>query len=187
MVAAGVPWGSHFWMGVSVMRGGVPPAKKKELFLKAYAVNGTIRAACRAVDVTRNGYVYWMKNDLDFVKEFGDAKVSFAETLEDIALDRIRNPDKSRGSDVLLMALLNANMPAKYRPQVAISEDSAKELIMEWRKASKEVSKNEEVVGEELPANIRDTLADILAKRRDAPEHDDDYYGSITEKDIAWG
>jgi hypothetical protein len=168
------------------MRGGMPTEKKKELFLKAYAVNGTIRAACRATDIQRSSYVYWTRHDLDFAKEFENAKLAFAEGLEDIALDRIRNPDKSRGSDVLLMALLNANMPSKYRPQVAMSEDSAKELIMEWRKASKEVSKKEEVVGEELPANIQDTLADILTKRKDAPPQEDDY-GSITEKDIAWG
>ena len=164
----------------------MPTEKKKELFLKAYAVSGTILAASRAIGIHRNTCLDWVKSDLDFAKEFENAKVSFAETLEDIALDRIRNPDKSRGSDVLLMALLNANMPSKYRPQVAMSEDSAKELIMEWRKASKEVNKNEEVVGEELPANIQDTLADILTKRKDAPPQEDDY-GSITEKDIAGG
>jgi hypothetical protein len=33
-----------------------------------------------------------------------------------IAIDRLRNPDKGKGSDVLLIAVLNAYMASTFRP-----------------------------------------------------------------------
>ena len=95
---------------------------------------------------------------------------SFAESLEGLALDRVRNPDKNRGSDILLIGLLNANMPQKYRPQFAMSEDSAKELITEWRKAAKEVGKDRGEEEEKLPVTVERTLSEILERRSDASE-----------------
>ena len=105
-------------------------------------------------------------------------KQSFAESLEAIALDRVKNPDKNRGSDVLLLGLLNANMPAKFRPRVAMDQDSAKELITEWRKASQAVLKNTPVVegspDADLPVSVEKTLAEILEKRGNAPKEKDE-------------
>jgi len=96
---------------------------------------------------------------------YEDMKRSFAESLETIALDRVKNPDKGKGSDVLLITLLNSNMPWKYRPQVAMNEDYAKELIFEWRKAAKEMAK--EIPKEEvLSEDVEKTLTDILEKRK---------------------
>ncbi len=105
---------------------------------------------------------------------------SFAESLEELALDRVRNPDKNRGSDVLLIGLLNANMPQKYRPQFAMSEDSAKELITEWRKAAKEVGKDrgEGTDEEKLPVTVEQTLSEILEKRGSASKEKSDDDGS---------
>jgi hypothetical protein len=146
--------------------------RKKELFLVSYEKNGTFRAACEFVKLPRNTVWGWLRDDLEFTKAYEGAKHSFAEGLEGIALDRIRNPDKNRGSDVLLIALLNANMPAKYRPQVAINEDSAKELIFEWRKAAQNVKQeNVPVVSREaeLSVNLQDTLVEILEKRKEKP------------------
>jgi hypothetical protein len=91
---------------------------------------------------------------------------SFAESLEAIALERVKNPDKSRGSDVLLLGLLNANMPSKFRPSIAMDQDSAKELITEWRKASQAVSKDKSPEEEPLPASVEDTLTEILARKK---------------------
>ena len=116
-------------------------AKRKKKFLDSFEACGTIRGACKIVGVARPTYHRWVVEDADFAKEFDQRRVAFAESLEELALDRVRNPDKNRGSDLLLIGLLNANMPAKYRPQVAMSEDSAKDLIIEWRKASREVVK----------------------------------------------
>jgi type IV secretory pathway VirD2 relaxase len=93
----------------------------------------------------------------------------------------MRNPDKNRGSDILLIGLLNANMPSKYRPQFAMSEDSAKDLIIEWRKAAKDVERvarpTKDGNGAELPTSVEQTLAEILEKRRSAPKEREEQEG----------
>jgi len=99
-----------------------------------------------------------------------------SEMLEGIALDRVRNPDKNRGSDVLLLGLLNANLPSKYRPQFAMSEDSAKDLILEWRKAVKEVKQDEpKDAPKDAPASLPEPLQAevfeiLMRKKEDAPQ-----------------
>ena len=147
-------------------------AKRKKKFLDSFEACGTIRGAGNIGGVARPTYHRWVVEDADFAKEFDQRRVAFAESLEELALDRVRNPDKNRGSDLLLIGLLNANMPAKYRPQVAMSEDSAKDLIIEWRKASREVVKaaSSEKPEEDLAPNISDTLTEILARRGNAPK-----------------
>jgi len=140
--------------------------KRKEIFLSAFGEWGTIRKGCDAARITRETYAWWHKNDADFAKRVDLMRQSFAESLEAIALDRVKNPDKNRGSDVLLLGLLNANMPAKYRPSVAVDQDSAKELITEWRKASQSVKKEGSVGGEPLPASVEDTLTEILERKK---------------------
>ena len=61
-------------------------------------------------------------------------------------------------------------MPQKYRPQIAMNEDTAKDLIAEWRKASKEVSRERSVEEKELSAPVEQTLVEILERRGSAPE-----------------
>ena len=155
-------------------------AKRKEIFLAAYGEWGTIRKACEIAGISRDGYGNWHKGDPEFVKKLDLMRQSFAESLEQLALERVQNPDKNRGSDVLLLGLLNANWPAKYRPQFAMNEDNAKDLILEWRKAATKDVK-EEVVGEPspaggepLPAGVEETLTELLEKRRNAPVKDEE-------------
>ena len=146
--------------------------KRKSQFLEVFEEWGTIRRACDVVGIPRGTYNRWHSEDPEFSKNVDLSRRMFAESLEEIALDRVRNPDKGRGSDVLLLGLLNANMPQKFRPQLAMNEDSAKELIVEWRKAAKEVKKDGPVEedGAELPADVEKTLSEILEKRGKAPE-----------------
>ena len=141
-------------------------AKRKAIFLSAYEEWGTIKKACEVAGISREGYKNWHTGDLEFVKQLEFMKESFAESLEVLALERVQNPDKNRGSDVLLLGLLNANMPAKYRPSIAIDQDSAKELITEWRKASQSVKKDGVKEGEPLPASVEDTLTEILERKK---------------------
>ena len=149
-------------------------AKRKKVFLAAYEEWGTTRAACKAAGISRRSYTRWHQEDEEFAKEMDLVKLAFAESLEELALERVRNPDKNRGSDILLIGLLNANMPSKYRPQFAMSEDSAKELIVEWRRASRDVAKvarpTKDENGAELPTSVERTLAEILEKRSNAPK-----------------
>jgi hypothetical protein len=142
--------------------------KRKALFLTSYEEWGTVKTACTLSKVPKNTYKYWIVQDDQFAKDFHEAKVGFGETLEAIALDRVRNPDKGKGSDLLLLGLLNANMPQKYRPNMAMNEDSARDVIAELRKISREKQTNgpaEEQVGE-LTDPMKEELANILEKRK---------------------
>ena len=140
--------------------------KRKALFLAAYEEWGTIKKSCELSGITRKTFKNWNYTDTEFSNDMAEAKRTFGETLEAIALDRVKNPDKNRGSDVLLLGLLNANMPAKYRPSIAMDQDSAKELITEWRKASQSVNKDKSPEEEPLPASVEDTLTEILTRKK---------------------
>jgi hypothetical protein len=141
-------------------------ARRKQ-FLLAFEECGTIRAACRMLGIDKSNVRRW-KEDPEFEEELHSARLAFAEMLEGIALDRIRNPSSNRGSDVLLLGLLNANLPSKYRPQIAMSEDSAKDLIIEWRKAAKEVRREEpKEEGGSLPEPLQSEVFEILMKKKE--------------------
>ena len=145
---------------------------RRRRFLRVFEECGTVSAACRATGIARSSVKLWVIDDPEFAEELHSARVAFAEMLEGIALDRVRNPDKNRGSDVLLLGLLNANLPSKYRPQFAMSEDSAKDLILEWRKAVKEVKQDESKnAPASLPEPLQAEVFEILMKKKeDAPQ-----------------
>ena len=139
----------------------------RKRFLLAFGDCGTISQAAKVIGVHRKTVEMWQK-DPEFAEDLHAARLAFAEMLEGIALDRVRNPDKNRGSDVLLLGLLNANLPAKYRPQFAMSEDSAKDLIIEWRKAAQEVKKEEPPKdGGSLPEPLQSEVFEILMKKKE--------------------
>ena len=142
----------------------------KRVVLAALEEWGTVRKACQEAGVGRRTFHYWETDDPEFSAGVDLARRAFAESLEDLALARVQNPDKGKGSDILLIGLLNANMPHKYRPQLALNEDSAKELIVEWRKAAKEVKKekSDQEGAAVLNEDVEKTLAEILEKRGSA-------------------
>ena len=91
-------------------------------------------------------------------------------------MERVRNPEKGQGSDMLLTVLLNANNPNKFRPVAALNEESAKDLIIEWRKAAKDMRKEGSVeeVGSGIPESMEKTLVEIMEKRSNAPEESEE-------------
>jgi|TARA_R100000306_G_scaffold12943_1_gene15668 hypothetical protein len=145
--------------------------ERKALFLRAYRDIGTKSGACRVAKVSSRAYRLWIEEDPDFMGKVAEAKVEFGEYLEEIALERVKSPDKNRGSDVLLLGLLNANLPTKFKPQVSMNEDSARDLIIEWRKAARERVSEEKVEDpRELSQGMEKTLIEALKKRGIAPK-----------------
>ena len=163
--------------------------KRKAIFLAAYEEWGTVKKACEITGIKRHTYFWWNQIDPEFSKDLDFMKQSFAESLEELALDRVRNPDKNRGSDLLLIGLLNANMPQKYRPQFAMTEDTAKDLIVEWRKAAKDIKKDAEEKPAELTGHVEDTLQEILERRGTAPleKHEERQNSETEEEDTPKG
>ena len=145
-------------------------ARRKSLFLSAYEEWGTIRKAAVIAGISRETYTRWHSKDLEFANAMVTAKRAFGETLEELALDRVKHPDKGKGSDVLLLGMLNANMSEKYRPSIAMNEDAAREVIAELRKIAKEKPKVEPTKDqfEELSVPYQKQLVDIMEKRGNA-------------------
>ena len=137
-------------------------ALNKQLLLQAVEQWGGNTKAMKAASISRDTYFRWIRDDPSFVEDLEHAKKAFGENMLAEAIDRVRNPDKNRGSDVLLISLLNAYLPAIFKPQTIVGEDSARELISEWRQAARREIGNQEA----LPENIEETLDSILEKKR---------------------
>ena len=103
---------------------------KQDAFLASYVELGSIYRAAPAVGITRQAVQYWNAHDLcGFKARFEFALFAFRESLQDIAIQRIRNPKGNRGSDVLVLGLLNAHWPEKYRQNVVIVDETPRQVL----------------------------------------------------------
>lgn len=103
--------------------------KRQAIFLAAYAECGTIRTATAMSGVARSMHWEWLANSPGYAERFEAAKAESVEMLEDEARRRAhdgirkrkfhprskRAYDEIEYSDVLLIVLLKANAPEKYR------------------------------------------------------------------------
>jgi len=137
-------------------------AQNKRVLLEAVEEWGGNSQAIKAAGISRTTYFRWMRDDPSFADDIEQAKIAFGEKMLAVAIDRIRNPDKNRGSDVLLISLLNAYLPKTFKPQTIVGEDSARELITEWRQAARREAGSQG----DLSENIEETLESILDKKR---------------------
>ena len=109
---------------------------KKALFIEAFRKAGTIWGAARAVGISRGSVYDWKENDPEFAQAFQEADEEITELLETTAIQRavegvsqpvvykgrvVRDKDgqpveaRREHSDALLMFLLKARRPEKYR------------------------------------------------------------------------
>ena len=70
-------------------------------------------------------------------------------------------------SPVLAITLLNANLPNKYRPAAIMQEETARDLLKEWRRAAQNAPKE---VSEELPQPVEQQIEEILSQKVDDGE-----------------
>ena len=98
------------------------------------ACYGTIGKACQESGVNRESVRRWRNDDvLGFHDRFLQAQASYGDYLEDMVHDRLENPTGNRGSDVLLMARLNAEKPEKWSRSLKLTHDVPNELIQQLR------------------------------------------------------
>ena len=118
---------------------------RKKAFLVAYAKCGTVTQASKAIGINPATPYDWLKHDNDgFKANFEHAKQSFADSLESIAFERVQTRDTN---DVLLITLLNAHKPDKYRPNTQATNEQASEVIAKLtRLTRKSVGGQEETV-----------------------------------------
>jgi hypothetical protein len=82
-------------------------------------------------DMSRFTVYHWKRTQPQFREKMEEALSCFADKLESIALERVSSSGtSSKGSDLLLMFLLNSARPLKYRSQNGSnSTDGTKELL----------------------------------------------------------
>ena len=104
-------------------------------FLKAYAIVGTIRGACSSAGIANRRTVQrWVEADqYGFRERFEDTKHIFREKLEEIAFQRLEQ-QKPESNPVLLITMLNAHHPEKYRPQSQPVNEEARTTLLEMRR-----------------------------------------------------
>ena len=137
---------------------------KKKLLLEAIKEYGGFIIARDKVGVPRSTYYQWLKEDETFKDAVHEAKESFGESMLQIAIDRLRNPDKGKGSDVLLIAVLNAYMSSTFKPGAA---DDNNEIVRDWIEELRDKFKADKLRNETpLSQPVEETLDSILDKKR---------------------
>jgi hypothetical protein len=106
----------------------------QEAYLSAFALVGSVKKACEATGIARQLVSYWSVGDkLGFKDRYAAAREDFREGLQDIAVARVK--DQAPGDNpALLIKLLEAHWPDKYRRAGYIADGTAKEMIDGWRK-----------------------------------------------------
>jgi hypothetical protein len=144
---------------------------KQDAFLAAYGESGSKRAACLASNVGRSTVTDWEKNDTHGFKiKMAIATEMFREMLQDMAIGRVQN-QKPNDNPVLLITLLNAMWPERYRRDGQTSGSEVKEMMVEWKRwvrDNKKKSKDDPKVSdaEKAHKNAIDQVESILTRKK---------------------
>jgi hypothetical protein len=116
-------------------------ADRQKAFLQAYALRGTVKAAMDIAGINRRATVGTWRGDPEFLEEMDNAARDFRESLEELAFERVKEQKPSH-SPLLLITLLNAHWPDKYRPGNAIDDDKARDMAKQLRRLAGQAKKN---------------------------------------------
>ncbi len=111
---------------------------KKRAFLAAYAMTAQVASAAEAAKCNRRAHYNWLKGDPEYAEAFEQAKAEASDILEAEAVRRanlgVDEPVFYQGkecgkirrySDTLLIFLLKAMNPGKYRDSATIEHTGA--------------------------------------------------------------
>lgn len=93
-------------------------ALKKRAMLTALGEGLSIREACKVARVGRRTYYDWRRDDRQFAADADDALADGTDRLEEIARERAK-----AYSDVLLMFLMKARAPERYRDNYRVRHE----------------------------------------------------------------
>lgn len=140
-------------------------AVNQRTYLHAYAYSGTQASAANAAGITVQAVALWKQDDaLGFNARFSKAVEAFADELENIAMDRIRNPEGRLGSDILLITMLNAHKPEKYRTGIVVVDETPKAVAAKLAKMAQE----DKTERERAPAATRADNITAIEQMRNA-------------------
>ena len=137
----------------------------QDRFLEAFARDGTVLRASKATGVGRTTVYDWERGDVQgFRHRYENARHAFRESLEAHALD-IAQQLGPTNSPLLLITLLNANWPEKYRQNVVVTDDTAKDVLKELKLATRP-RKARRKAGDPSDAEAVRTVEELLAPTR---------------------
>ncbi len=115
--------------------------EKKELkkaFLEEYSKSRTISTAVSGLAVGRRTVHTWFQEDSEFKEQFDEARLAVGESLESNAFRLIDQmmAENDYKRPLLLITMLNAHLPERYKQSDNAGEDS-RQLISEFRKMAK--------------------------------------------------
>ena len=111
----------------------LPSWKRQEEVLRGFEALGNLTAACEAAGVSRRTAEHWRRLDsLGFAGRLENAKSGFGDRLESLAWDLVKKM-KPGSNPTLLICLLNATLPLKYRPAVQVDPVAARDTLSELR------------------------------------------------------
>jgi len=145
------------------------PVKKmlanQDAFLAAYTLVGSVKKACESIGITREAVSSWNRNDIKgFRERYISAQEDFREGLQDMAVERVKM-QKPSDNPVLLITLLNAHWPEKYRRTGYAVESAGKDMIDAWKKWEKENKKTKGKEQVEQRDNAVEEAERILARK----------------------
>ena len=124
--------------------------RRQTKFLKVYEETRSKSVSASYAGVSPSTISKWLREDyLEFKQRYDESDTAFCEGLEQLALERVKMQD-SKSNPVLLITLLNANLPSKYRPAAVMTDDTAKDVLIQLRKLASETppSKSKEKIEE---------------------------------------
>ena len=111
--------------------------ESQERYLAYYSQHRTKGTSAVHAGVGRTTAHRWdVENVLGFAKRLEHADQHFLNQLETHALN-VALQTKAGQSPILLLAMLNDNLPDKYRPNVTVDDGTARETLEELRSLSK--------------------------------------------------
>ena len=123
--------------------------ERQNAFLEGFSRFGTVTKASEAAGVSQAIPYMWNRDDkFGFTERWKEARQKFRDRLEQIALDRVEDPQGNRGSDILLMGMLNANWPEKWNRNLQVTHEVPSEVL----KSLQALQKQAEEIKAELPA-----------------------------------
>lgn len=115
---------------------------QKSAFLEHFRTHGNISRTCRALKINRSTVYTWQERDDEFAAAFREAEIEATETMEAEAyrraVDGTMKPVFHQGvqcgtvqeySDTLLIFMLKARNPEKYRENVNVNHSGRVEHV----------------------------------------------------------
>ncbi len=107
-------------------------------FLRPYAICRTKSTSARMAGIGRSTVYWWEgKDHLGFKDRLREADEAFCDMLENKARDLAMELKPGQNS-LILITLLNANLPDKYRPNAVIPSETMTETLQAMKQAQRE-------------------------------------------------